>query len=114
MAVLHPRDTAIASTSDAEKFIARDGKRIHWIFDPATASPAEGSQSVTVVAESCADAESLSRAIFVMGPSKGLQFAEDHQLSALIVAADGRILVSTQLKPAVTFVSEVNRGVMTY
>jgi thiamine biosynthesis lipoprotein len=53
------------------------------ILDPRTGGRAEFSGSATVVAPSGIEADSLSTALFVMGPEAGLRWANSHQTRAL-------------------------------
>jgi thiamine biosynthesis lipoprotein len=57
---------------------------------------------VTVVAASAAEADALATAAFVLGPEAGLRFIEAWPgAEALLVAADGRPVISTGLKDRV-------------
>ncbi|MCE5252376.1 FAD:protein FMN transferase [bacterium] len=66
----------VATSGDYERFFIKDGVRYHHILDPSNGYPARGCISVTVWAENAMDADILSTTIFVLGPEKGLAFAE--------------------------------------
>jgi thiamine biosynthesis lipoprotein len=112
--IQHPRDSqsllatlelaqvAVVTSGDYERFFERDGIRYHHLFDPRSGRPAPLCQSVTVVAASAAEADALATAAFVLGPEAGLRFIEAWPgAEALLVAADGRPVISTGLKDRV-------------
>jgi thiamine biosynthesis lipoprotein len=70
---------AVATSGDYERFFIKDGVRYHHIIDPENGYPAHGCISVTVWAMTAMDADILSTSIFVMGPEKGLAFAESRE-----------------------------------
>jgi len=93
------KDEAISTAGDYERFFERDGVRYHHILDPQTLQPARGCQSVTVIAREGVWADGLDTGIFVMGPEKGMELVERlPDVEAIIVDAEGRLLVSSGLK----------------
>ena len=75
--VLDPLDlAAVATSGDYERYLMVDGVRYHHILDPRTGYPAHGCVSVTVWAPTAMRADILATAVFVMGPERGLQYAE--------------------------------------
>ncbi|HZR88672.1 MAG TPA: FAD:protein FMN transferase [Bradyrhizobium sp.] len=77
--VRHPRDPdvlvaevalaegALATSGDYERFIMVDGRRYCHILDPRTGWPAQGLASVTVIADRCLVAGSLSTSAMLRG-----------------------------------------------
>jgi thiamine biosynthesis lipoprotein len=63
--VLSISDEGAATTGDYQRYFIEDGKRYHHVFDPHTAFPAQGKQSVTVVGPEAALCDALSTALFV-------------------------------------------------
>lgn len=61
---------AIATSGNYYQFHSSEGKTITHIIDPSTQSPIDRSpmQSVTVFAETCAEADAWATALFVIGP----------------------------------------------
>jgi thiamine biosynthesis lipoprotein len=93
------QDEAISTAGDYERFFERDGVRYHHILDPRTLQPARGCQSVTVIAREGVWADGLDTGIFVMGAELGMRLVEAlPDVEAIIVDADGRLLVSSGLK----------------
>jgi thiamine biosynthesis lipoprotein len=93
------QDEAISTAGDYERFFERDGVRYHHILDPKTLQPARGCQSVTVIAREGVWADGLDTGIFVMGPERGMELVERlADVEAIIVDAEGRMLVSSGLK----------------
>jgi len=70
-------DKAIATSGDYENYFIVDGVRYSHILDPRTGRPSSGGpHSVTVVADTCADADALATAVFVLGRTDGLELLE--------------------------------------
>jgi thiamine biosynthesis lipoprotein len=93
------QDEAISTAGDYERFFEREGVRYHHILDPQTLQPARGCQSVTVIAREGVWADGLDTGIFVMGPERGMELVEHlADVEAIIVDAEGRMLVSSGLK----------------
>ncbi len=102
LATLELDQVAVVTSGDYERFFERDGVRYHHLFDPHTGRPAALCQSVTVVAASATEADALATAAFVLGPEAGLRFIEAWpQAEALLVAADGSLVLSAGLKDRV-------------
>ena len=93
------QDEAISTAGDYERFFERDGVRYHHILDPRTLQPVRSCQSVTVIAREGVWADGLDTGIFVMGPERGMELVEQlPDVEAIIVDAEGRLLVSSGLK----------------
>lgn len=90
---------AVATSGDYERFFMKDGVRYHHILDPETGFPARRSRSATVTSIDPTQADALSTAAFVMGPSAGLAMIEKIEgAQALIVDTDGNIFTSSGFK----------------
>lgn len=80
---------AVATSGDAERSIIIDGKRYSHILNPKTGWPVEGMSSVTVVADHCLIAGSLTTIAFLKGEAKGLDWLDSFNLPFLCVDLSG-------------------------
>jgi len=81
-------DGAMATSGDYRNFRTReDGTRFSHIIDPHAGRPAETDvASVSVLADSCMDADAIATALFVMGSEKSFQWLETHpELEAFFI-----------------------------
>jgi len=86
--IRHPRDKGsffgyfrmdsgcVATSGDYEKFFFYKGKRYHHLIDPKSGYPAQGCVSVTIKAETTAEADALATAVFILGPERGMELIE--------------------------------------
>jgi thiamine biosynthesis lipoprotein len=82
-------DRALATSGDYRNFTMVDGVRYSHTIDPTTGRPVEHRlASVSVVAETCAEADALATAFNVLGPERGLALAEREGLPALFLVGD--------------------------
>lgn len=85
---LELKGRALATSGDYRRFRTReDGSLYSHIINPVTGMPAETDvASVSVLAESCMDADAIATALFVMGSEKSFQWLEKHpELDALLI-----------------------------
>ena len=64
---------AAATRSQLDSYFMRGGVRYHDVLDPRTGKPARGVLQATVISPDPLLADALSRAVMVMGVSKGVQ-----------------------------------------
>lgn len=106
------QDRAFSTSGDYERYVVKDGIRYHHILDPSTGYPAGRCRSVTVMARDATSAEILSKAVFIMGPEKGISWLEKRRLGeAVIVGADNRVTISAGLEGKVTVFRQPTDGV---
>lgn len=86
--IRHPRDKnsffgyfrmdsgCVATAGDYERFFLYKGKRYHHLIDPKSGYPAQGCLSVTIKAETTAEADALATAVFILGPERGMDLIE--------------------------------------
>jgi thiamine biosynthesis lipoprotein len=98
LATLDATDEAVSTSGDYERYFLIDGVRYHHILDPATLQPARLCQSVTIIAPDATTADALATGVFVMGPVRGMALVERLGLGAVIVDAQGMVLVSSHLR----------------
>ncbi|MPY73775.1 MAG: FAD:protein FMN transferase [Alphaproteobacteria bacterium] len=90
--VLALHDLAIASSGDYRRYRDVAGRRLSHLIDPRTMSPASTSiAAVSVVHETCMEADALATALAVMDIERALAFAERQHIAARFVlrGADG-------------------------
>lgn len=84
--------TGVATSGDYRAFFEREGKRYSHTLDPTTGRPVEHAlASVTVLAPTGMEADGYATAIMVMGPEKGMAYADSRALAVymLVREADG-------------------------
>jgi thiamine biosynthesis lipoprotein len=81
---------SMATSGDYQNFYERDGKRYSHIIDPRTRRPIVSSiTSVTVIAETCAEADAYATGLTVLGPDEGIAVANEQGLAVLYVLREG-------------------------
>jgi len=81
---------SVATSGDYRRWIEADGKIFAHTFDPRTGLPLTNRlASVSVVTQSCMQADALATALMVLGPVDGLAYAERSEIAALFVIRDG-------------------------
>ncbi len=91
-------DGAVTTSGDYEKYFIEDGVRYHHILDPSTGQPARGCISVTILAETAAEADILATGVLVLGPDRGARLVESlEDVGALIVSEGPEGLVAKEV-----------------
>lgn len=81
---------SVSTSGDAFQFLEVDGRRYSHIVDPKSGYGLTQRSSVSVIAKSGLDADSLATAASVMGPERGRQYIDTcPNAAALFVLADG-------------------------
>jgi thiamine biosynthesis lipoprotein len=121
--IRHPRDTsdllgilelkyrAVATSGDYENFFEVGGKRYCHIMDPGTGRPVQGIMSVTILADTAAEADALATALFPLGADKGMELIESLEgVDGIIVtgneADDMKIMMSSGLEGKVQLMTK--------
>jgi thiamine biosynthesis lipoprotein len=86
---LRLRDRSASTSSQSERFVDADGRRLGHVVDPRSGVPVPAWGSVTVVAEDPALADILSTALLVLGPDAALAWAEKREDIGVLVLAPG-------------------------
>ena len=80
---------SLATSGNSERGIVVAGKRYGHLLDPRTGRPAVDFGSITVWAQSAADADCLSTGLYVLGPDAALAWAEKRPgIEVLILQPD--------------------------
>jgi thiamine biosynthesis lipoprotein len=90
------KDASVATTGQSERHVSIDGTDTGHVLDPRTGRPVPAWGSVTVVAQDPFEADVLATALFVMGPEEAVEWGDEHQVAAVIVAGqhDGTLVVT--------------------
>ena len=83
-------DRAFVTSGDYERFRIVNGVRYHHIIDPRTGWPAGGASSVTVLAPNAELGVVFAKAVFILGPERGLKLAQAEGLEALLIDTRGK------------------------
>ncbi|WP_299586353.1 FAD:protein FMN transferase [uncultured Microbulbifer sp.] len=77
---------AVATSGDYRNYYERDGVRYAHSIDPRTGRPLKHKlASVTVIAETCAEADALATALNVLGADAGMALAQRDNLAAFML-----------------------------
>ncbi len=80
-------DHSMATSGDYRNFFEVDGVQYSHTIDPRTARPVDHDvASVSVVTDSCMEADAWATAINVLGPKDGIEIARQEGLSVLLVS----------------------------
>lgn len=84
--VLRLSGQSAATSGDYRNFRMLEGRRLSHTIDPRSGEPVSHAlASVTVVADSAAEADALATAIQVLGPGAGWRFADREGVAALLL-----------------------------
>jgi thiamine biosynthesis lipoprotein len=79
-------NAAIATAGDYRKFFMHEGRRYSHVIDPSSGRPVKhGLASVTVIADTCMEADGWDTALLVLGPDRGFECAQQHGIAALFI-----------------------------
>jgi thiamine biosynthesis lipoprotein len=88
-------DAGLATSGRDRRTWERNGRALHHLIDPETGEPAESDLlRVTAVARDAIDAEVLATSLFLAGAERALEEADEDQIPAVLVTADGRTLLA--------------------
>jgi FAD:protein FMN transferase len=83
------RNAALATSGDVFQHVEINGVRYSHIVDPRTGIGLTDHSLVVVIAKDCTTADSLSTSISVLGPERGIKYAESKSACARIVRKPG-------------------------
>ena len=79
------RGRSASTSSQSERHVSPEGRRVGHILDPRTGEPVPAWGSVTVVADDPTRADALSTALFVLGPEAALAWARSRDDVGVLV-----------------------------
>lgn len=92
MGVIELVDRAVATSGNYRHYRDIGTRTISHTMDPRSGLPLENElASVTVLAETCLEADAWATAFLVIGSQKGLPIAEAMQMGAIFVFSDGSV-----------------------
>jgi len=100
LATVHLRDRALGTSGSGTQFFIDRGRRLGHILDPRTGVPAEGVLSASVIAPTAAEADSLSTALYVLGPAGLEQIAPAGGSVAAVLVLPGNASGAVRLVTA--------------
>lgn len=82
-------DAAVATSGDYRHWVEVQGRRLSHTMDPRKGAPVLAAPaSVTVVAQTCAEADAWATALMVLGEKAGARIAQERGLNALLLMRD--------------------------
>lgn len=92
---------SMATSGDYRNYFEHEGVRYSHTIDPTTGRPVDHDlATVTVVAETCRDADGLATALLVLGPIAGYDWAVEREVAALFVSRGEDNELTEQATPA--------------
>ena len=90
MAAIELTDRAIATSGDYRHQVRAGGAVLSHTMDPRSGGPARNRlASVSVLAETCMEADALATALIVLGEEAGPDFARQRRIDAVFLVRDG-------------------------
>jgi thiamine biosynthesis lipoprotein len=88
VATVRLKDAALGTSGATIQYFEANGRRFGHILDPGTGWPADGQACVSVIAPTAAEADALSTAFFILGPSKAAEYCQRRpEIGAIVVTA---------------------------
>lgn len=99
--VIRLSDASMATSGDYRSFVEIDGQEYSHTIDPRTGRPARHRLgSVSVIADSCMEADGLATTLMVLGPEAGYEWASENQIAALLIERHEDGTFTEQATPA--------------
>ena len=92
------RDESISTTADYERGKVISGTKISHVVDPRTGKPVEGLLAAVVLHPRGADADALTKVLFVLGEAQGAPLVESQGGLWWVMRADGQVSMSQALR----------------
>lgn len=82
------RDQALGTSAATFQYFMHRGRRLGHLLDPRTGWPAAGTACASVVAQTATEADALSTAFFVLGPTESRAFCRSRPHLAAVLLPD--------------------------
>lgn len=100
LSILELSDCAVATSGDYRHWVELGPRRLSHTMDPGRGGPlAQSPASVTVLADTCMEADAWATALMVQGILAGARTARRLNLNALFIERDGERLRQTPVGP---------------
>lgn len=86
LGVIDVAEGSVSTSADDSNFLVADGRRYGHLLDPHSLKPSTAAESVTIVSRDGTLADALSKAAFVLGPSRGIALIESYRDTAGAIA----------------------------
>ena len=97
------RPMAVITSGIYERYFTENGRQYHHLLDTKMGYPIDnGLVSVTIIADSGTKADGLSTTIFALGLERGLRFAEQEGVDAILVDSGHRIYTTKGASAMIT------------
>ncbi|MCI2395718.1 FAD:protein FMN transferase [Aliiroseovarius sediminis] len=98
LSIIELNDGAVATSGDYRHWVKVGDQRLSHIMNPTRGGPlTDAPASVTVLADTCMEADAWATALMVAGQEKGTALALKHALTAIFIYRDGSELRQTQI-----------------
>lgn len=95
LAICFNQNNSVVTSGAYERYFEKNGKRYHHIINPKTGYPEQNKVgSVTIVSRSSIEADALSTAAYILGPS---EYFKIERTAALFILEDSSVKASLQL-----------------
>jgi thiamine biosynthesis lipoprotein len=87
--IINVTDRAVATSGDYRNYFEKDGRRYSHTIDPKTGYPVTHRlASVTVIADTAAEADALATAFSVMGSDQAMRYAKAYNVAAYFIVKE--------------------------
>jgi len=101
-AALPVQGGAVFTCGDYEQSFFDRGRRMHSVLEPRSGLPARSVRSATVLAPGSVEAAALSRAVFILGPDRGMKLVQRlPNVEAVMVDDHNRVLVTRGVQASI-------------
>tara|TARA_R110002020_G_scaffold5841_6_gene23969 strand:- start:3481 stop:4425 length:945 start_codon:yes stop_codon:yes gene_type:complete len=98
LSIVELNDSAVATSGDYRHWVDAGPQRLSHTMDPARGGPlTDAAASVTVLTETCMEADAWATALMVAGTRKATLLVKKHALAVLFVHRDGNALRQTHI-----------------
>ncbi|WP_322988333.1 FAD:protein FMN transferase [Hoeflea sp.] len=98
LSIIELNDSSVATSGDYRHWVEAGSKRLSHTIDPARGGPlTDAPASVTVLAQTCMEADGWATALMVAGSPKATLLVKKHALMALVIHRDGNALRQTPI-----------------